>query len=411
MVGVALVDKPPPRNRYRDHTGFAALETMRINAEAAITIRHPRHRHPGARAAAAFIDRTAGRHRHAQSIAGVTRCRQGIVLALCRRVRIEALAQLRVVRKTTGGAHHSPARADGDAAPLAHHERPDYAAFAQAKTRRGRAQPQGNTKIKRGLGQARNECVAAHQQHVTAVQQNIGGMLADAPCHVQGRSHRTQGVGKMPEVRARTNLQTKQCEFTHRRPQLRQSRPQRTAVEGRRANGAPARQRTGLFGVVVRIVASKQKRHRRFTFEERHHARAIFKKCVDALRVIRCADFRLEVGACGIARVGDTGPLCRRVARNPQPPAGQGRGAAKAGLLLDHQHIKAKLARGNGRGKTAGTAADHQHITFELFVVPDPAHVALDGHFKRQGYGACPQERGGHAQRASDRNKRQALRD
>lgn len=92
--------------------------------------------------------------------------------------------------------------------------------------------------------------------------------------------------------------------------------------------------------MVIRIVCAEHEADRSFKLEKLDHARPGFEKSVNARMVVAFAQFMAQVGVRLLYGVGDAGALRRRVARNPQPAAGQRRGAAKAGFPLHYQRVQ-----------------------------------------------------------------------
>ncbi|MNQ42328.1 hypothetical protein D3C85_560310 [compost metagenome] len=198
-------------------------------------------------------------------------------------------------------------------------------------------------------------------------------MAQQAPGRVQRRARRAAGVEEVGQIGAAGDAHAGQADQVQRRAQLVDPRAELAAVERLGAQRAAAQYRAGA-GVHVRHAAAGLELHGGVALEELDHRRAVGEEGALALVQFGALQLLAQV-ALGRARllelaVGDR----QRVARNPQPAAGPGAGAAEQRFLLGDHHLEA-VVRGGHRGGQAGRAgADHQHVAFDsvgrLHVLP-----------------------------------------
>ncbi|MNR54351.1 hypothetical protein D3C85_1745190 [compost metagenome] len=93
------------------------------------------------------------------------------------------------------------------------------------------------------------------------------------------------------------------------------------------------------------------------------HLWALFEERFHALVEHFAAQFMAQVNPRLFQVFNDTVGDGQRVARNPQPTARPGAGAAQLRLLLHHDDVEAQLRSSHRRCQARGARADDQNIT------------------------------------------------
>ncbi|MNP20849.1 hypothetical protein D3C76_1134410 [compost metagenome] len=120
------------------------------------------------------------------------------------------------------------------------------------------------------------------------------------------------------------------------------------------------------------VIVGVQRGHeldRCLALEKIHHLRRVAQECLDACCVEAGSGFVAQVGHG--SRVAVVGPVF--VARHPQHPTGKRRGAAKAVVFFDDDHVQAKLFRRDRGRQAAGSRTNHQHIAVTRIHWPAPS--------------------------------------
>ena len=142
--------------------------------------------------------------------------------------------------------------------------------------------------------------------------------------------------------------------------------PQHPPVQRYRLDAAPLGQPAGRLGIVVGVARYPGEVDRGAGAHEGEHGRAVLQQRPLPLRRDLTARHEGQVGAGLFGGVPDAGPAQDLVARQPEPAAGAGRGAAEPAGLLDHHHPQAVVRRGERGGHPGGAAAHHHDVELGL---------------------------------------------
>ncbi|CAI3806019.1 hypothetical protein GLGCALEP_03906 [Pseudomonas sp. MM221] len=191
-------------------------------------------------------------------------------------------------------------------------------------------------------------------------------VAAKAFAHVQQGLGRAGHVEEGSKVGAGHDRHAHERGFTQGFAQAWQQGANLAGVVRRGDHLVPALGRTRCIAMHVRDAVAVGKLQRCVFFEERHHMRAGFEEGIYALGVVIRPQLITQVGAGLLDVLHNAGPLCQRVAWHPGPAAGPGGGAAKHGLLLQHDHLLPMPGSRHGRSQPGSAGAYDQYIVFGI---------------------------------------------
>lgn len=196
-----------------------------------------------------------------------------------------------------------------------------------------------HAQVLRRLGQPRYQCHAVDQVHGPAMARQVVQVPAEALAHVQ------QGLGRTGHVEERGKVGAGHDRHAHERgfaQGLAQAWQQCTHLAGIvRCGNHLMPTFGGARGVAVhvRYRIAVGKLQRRMLLEKRHHVRAGFKESVHPFGIVMGTQLIAQVGPWLLDVFIDAGAARQRVARDPGPATGPGRGAAQHWLLFYQNHL------------------------------------------------------------------------